>query len=155
MDAGFRGELARGVAASDLARASPATFLVGPDGRIVAKNLCGPALKEAVRNALKDDRLFSAAKSATRPPRFPVTRYEAETKDEPTAGGPAVVVLDDCDPEDRARPVGRIVKDFDLDLGWSPDSAPTHTEQSGRGFDPYRSGPLHRLRDGRPDRLAP
>jgi peroxiredoxin len=40
----------------------PATFLIGPNGRIVASDLRGPALKEAVGKALGDEKLFSAAK---------------------------------------------------------------------------------------------
>jgi thiol-disulfide isomerase/thioredoxin len=91
------GNLHSGVAAAYLVRAIPATFLVGPNGRILAKNLRGPALKEAVHNALKDDTLFSAAKESIRPPRFPVTRFDARTEDGAPADAPAVVVLDDCD----------------------------------------------------------
>jgi nucleoside-diphosphate-sugar epimerase len=45
---GFAGNLNGGVAASYLVRAIPATFLIGPDGRVLARNLRGPALKEAV-----------------------------------------------------------------------------------------------------------
>ncbi len=43
-------------------RAIPATFLIGPNGRILARDLRGPALKEAVRKALSDEKLFRAAK---------------------------------------------------------------------------------------------
>ncbi len=32
----------------------PETFLIGPDGRVLAKNLRGAALKEAIARALKD-----------------------------------------------------------------------------------------------------
>ena len=94
---GFAGNLNGGVAASYLVRSIPATFLVGPDGRVLARNLRGPALKEAIGRALKDRERFSAAKSATRPPRFPVTRFEVENKDRAPADMPAAVVLDDCD----------------------------------------------------------
>ncbi len=52
------GKLLEGVAETYLIRAIPATFLVAPDGRVVAINLRGPALKEAVRNALNDQKLF-------------------------------------------------------------------------------------------------
>ncbi len=43
-------------------RGIPATFLIGPNGRILARDLRGPALKEAVGKALSDEKLFSAAK---------------------------------------------------------------------------------------------
>ena len=75
------GNIYSGIAASFLVRAIPATFLIGPDGRILARNLKGPALHEAVRNALKDEKLFADAKLAIRPPRFAVTRFGAEPKD--------------------------------------------------------------------------
>ena len=43
-------------------RGIPATFLIGPNGRILARDLRGPALKEAVGKALSDEKLFPAAK---------------------------------------------------------------------------------------------
>ena len=43
-------------------REIPATFLIGPNGRILARDLRGPALKEAVGKALSDEKLFPAAK---------------------------------------------------------------------------------------------
>jgi peroxiredoxin len=43
-------------------RGIPATFLIGPNGRILARDLRGPALKEAVRKALSDAKLLPAAK---------------------------------------------------------------------------------------------
>ena len=94
---GFAGNLNGGVAASYLIRSIPATFLIGPDGRVLARNLRGPALKEAIGRALEDRERFSAAKSATRPPRFPVTRFELEGEDRAPAAATAAVVLDDCD----------------------------------------------------------
>ncbi|MCA1685628.1 MAG: TlpA family protein disulfide reductase, partial [Planctomycetia bacterium] len=94
---GFAGNLGGGVAASYLVRSIPATFLIGPDGRVLAQNLQGAALKEAVGNALKDKGRFSAAKSATRPLRFPVTRFEVPIEGRAPAAMPAAVVLDDCD----------------------------------------------------------
>ena len=42
-----------GLALSYKLRSSPATFLIGPDGRILAKDLHGDALKEAITTALK------------------------------------------------------------------------------------------------------
>jgi beta-lactamase regulating signal transducer with metallopeptidase domain/peroxiredoxin/5-hydroxyisourate hydrolase-like protein (transthyretin family) len=52
---GFAGNLQGGLAANYLVKAIPATVLIGPDGRILAKNLRGPALKEAIRKALSDN----------------------------------------------------------------------------------------------------
>jgi peroxiredoxin len=52
------GKMLEGVAETYLVRAIPATFLIAPDGRVLAMNLRGPALKEAVRNALNDQKLF-------------------------------------------------------------------------------------------------
>ena len=40
----------------------PAMFLIGPNGWILARDLRGPALKEAVGKALSDEKLFSTAK---------------------------------------------------------------------------------------------
>ena len=67
---GFAGNLLAGVNASKVykVRAIPATFLIGPDGRILAKNLRGAELKEAVRKALEDPKLFPAANRTTQPP---------------------------------------------------------------------------------------
>ena len=57
---GFAGNLLAGVNAGKVykVRAIPATFLIGPDGRILAKNLRGAELKEAVRKALENPKLF-------------------------------------------------------------------------------------------------
>ncbi len=52
---GFAGDLAMGTGLSYKVHSIPATFLVGPDGRILAKNLRGGELKEAVRAALLAD----------------------------------------------------------------------------------------------------
>jgi thiol-disulfide isomerase/thioredoxin len=52
------GRILEGVAETYLIRGIPATFLIAPDGRVLAMNLRGPALKEAVRNALNDQKLF-------------------------------------------------------------------------------------------------
>ena len=54
----YGGKILEGVAETYLIRAIPATFLIAPDGRVLAMNLRGPALKEAVRNALNDQKLF-------------------------------------------------------------------------------------------------
>jgi beta-lactamase regulating signal transducer with metallopeptidase domain/thiol-disulfide isomerase/thioredoxin/protocatechuate 3,4-dioxygenase beta subunit len=97
----FAGDFNSSVGTSYKLRAIPATFLIGPDGRILAKNLRGTALKEAVARALKDDSLFTANTWAPRPGRFPVTRFEGATSspDESSAHKPLVAVLDDCDPD--------------------------------------------------------
>ena len=44
-------------------RAIPSTFLIAPDGRILARDLRGAALKEAIANALKNDGLFAGRRS--------------------------------------------------------------------------------------------
>jgi hypothetical protein len=54
----YGGKLLEGVAETYLIQAIPATFLIAPDGRVLAMNLRGPALKEAVRDALNDQELF-------------------------------------------------------------------------------------------------
>ena len=80
-------------------RSIPATFLIGPDGRVLAKNLLGEELKRAVAAALADDKLFEAAKSAAPPVRFPVVRF-GEPKDAPKLPAkPAALVMDDRDPD--------------------------------------------------------
>jgi thiol-disulfide isomerase/thioredoxin len=56
------GKMLEGVAETYLIRAIPATFLIAPDGRVLAMNLRGPALKEAVRNALNDQKLFPTSR---------------------------------------------------------------------------------------------
>jgi peroxiredoxin len=59
----FAGRMLEGVVAETyLIRAIPATFLIGPNGRVLAMNLRGAPLKEAVRKALSDEKLFSAVK---------------------------------------------------------------------------------------------
>jgi hypothetical protein len=44
-------------------RAIPSTFLIAPDGRILARDVRGAAFKEAIASALKDDRLFAGRRS--------------------------------------------------------------------------------------------
>ncbi len=51
---GFAGNWGAEVGSSYKIRAMPETFLIGPDGRVLAKNLRGAALKEAIARALKD-----------------------------------------------------------------------------------------------------
>ena len=48
---GFAGDLAMGTCLSYKVRSIPATFLIGPDGRVLSKNLHGGDLKEAIRVA--------------------------------------------------------------------------------------------------------
>jgi beta-lactamase regulating signal transducer with metallopeptidase domain/thiol-disulfide isomerase/thioredoxin len=80
-------------------RTLPATFLIGPDGRVVAKNLRGEELKRAVAAALGNAELFrgGAGEPAAR---FPVVRFEPQASpDSPRAMElAAVVVADDTDP---------------------------------------------------------
>jgi beta-lactamase regulating signal transducer with metallopeptidase domain/thiol-disulfide isomerase/thioredoxin len=80
-------------------RTLPATFLIGPDGRVIAKNLRGEELKRAVAAALGDKELFRGG-VAERAPRFPVVRFEPQaTANSPRVGElAAVVIADDSDP---------------------------------------------------------
>jgi thiol-disulfide isomerase/thioredoxin len=64
---GFAGGLAMGVGLTYRVRSIPATFLIGPDGRILAKRLRGSELKEAVRRAIENPKLFPAATRPTQP----------------------------------------------------------------------------------------
>jgi beta-lactamase regulating signal transducer with metallopeptidase domain/thiol-disulfide isomerase/thioredoxin len=65
---GFAGDLATGVGQRYKVHSIPATFLIGPEGRILVKNLRGTELKDAVRNALGDTKLFPAAATPTQQP---------------------------------------------------------------------------------------
>jgi len=87
-----------GVPSKYTVRSLPATFLIGPDGRVLAKNLRGDELARAVAAALADDNLFKTSGTAPAA-RFPVVRFEPTTNEHPLAGQPAVVVLDDSDPD--------------------------------------------------------
>jgi thiol-disulfide isomerase/thioredoxin len=78
-------------------RSLPATFLVAPDGHILAKNLPADELKRAVAAALKNKDLFTAASTAPRQ-RFQVVKFDAPAVEPKDAEPPAVVVLDDSDP---------------------------------------------------------
>ncbi|MHC5542820.1 TlpA family protein disulfide reductase, partial [Singulisphaera rosea] len=61
---GFGGYIGERLTQNYKVSAFPAMFLVGPDGRILARNPRGPALKEAVQAALKDSALFARADKA-------------------------------------------------------------------------------------------
>ncbi len=52
---GLAGQFGSGARARYDVRGIPSTFLIGPDGRILARDLRGAALKEAVARALKAD----------------------------------------------------------------------------------------------------
>lgn len=78
-------------------RSLPATFLIGPDGKVIAKNLNGAELEQSVFAALIDEGMFARAARMDPPPRFPVTRFEPAA-DAELAAEPAVVLLDNCDP---------------------------------------------------------
>ncbi|MEX0677479.1 MAG: carboxypeptidase regulatory-like domain-containing protein, partial [Pirellulales bacterium] len=97
--AGAAGAGIGGVAAKYTVRSLPGTFLVGPDGLVLAKNLRGDQLKQAVAAALADDKLFEAAKNVTPPARFPVVRFKPDTNAPAPAEKPAILVMDDADPD--------------------------------------------------------
>lgn len=91
----FAGSLHAGIGSDYLVRAIPATFLVGPDGRILAKNLRGDDLRKAIAAALENKAAFAAAaKAPPRPARFPVVRFPLGPNGEAGAGSPALVVVD-------------------------------------------------------------
>ena len=79
-------------------RSLPATFLIAPDGNVLAKNLRGDELKDAVAGALAEDKLFDVETTA-RAARFPVTRFDPSARQPKSTVLPAVVVLDDTDPK--------------------------------------------------------
>ncbi len=81
-------------------RSTQTTFLVGPDGRILAKNLRGAELGAAIEKALKDESLFRETRWAPRPSRFPLTRF-AEPAPAAPDDRPAAFVLDDADADFR------------------------------------------------------
>lgn len=78
-------------------RALPATFLIAPNGKVIATGLRGEELERAVAAALDDETLFSNA-SLERPARFPITRFELadEARDAPSA---VLFVMNDVDPD--------------------------------------------------------
>jgi beta-lactamase regulating signal transducer with metallopeptidase domain/thiol-disulfide isomerase/thioredoxin len=78
-------------------RTLPASFLVGPNGRVIGKNLRGEELKDAVTTALGNEDLFRGDFSE-RPARFPIVRFDV-TEATPAEVEPgSVVVADDTDP---------------------------------------------------------
>ncbi len=97
---GFAGPNPSPASAAYKLRSSQATFLVGPDGRILAKNLRGAELRAAIEKALKDESLFRATRWASRPARFPLTRF-AEPGPATTGDRPVAFVLDDADADFR------------------------------------------------------
>ncbi|WP_165227814.1 M56 family metallopeptidase [Aquisphaera insulae] len=103
---GLAGPLHTGPGHDYLLRTVPANFLIGPDGRILAKDLHGEALKALVMRSLADESLFDPARLAGRPSRFPITKFEvAPAEETPPSTLPAAVVLEDSDPEfENARP---------------------------------------------------
>jgi hypothetical protein len=83
-------------------RTVPSTFLIGPDGHVLATNLKGEKLEEVIAVALLDDKLFTAV-PARRPARFPVvpstdTLDRKGSDSSRPAAPPAVVALCDTDP---------------------------------------------------------
>ncbi len=111
----------------------PATFLIGPNGKVLAKNRRGEALKKAVSEALEDEMLFTG-KFDTKPYRFPVVRFDVDKTEKETAK-PAIVVMDDVDPNfDGEGPHHDAVRAFDSNGKelWA------HTELNNRTV--YRDG---------------
>ncbi|HWB11733.1 MAG TPA: carboxypeptidase regulatory-like domain-containing protein [Pirellulales bacterium] len=84
------------IATAYTVRSLPATFLVAPNGRVLARNLRGDELHKAVAAALADEKLFDNAGQPFG--RFPVVRFELPEA-EPLAAPAGAVVLDNSDPE--------------------------------------------------------
>jgi protocatechuate 3,4-dioxygenase beta subunit len=82
-----------------MVRSLPATFLIGGNGRVIARNPKEADLKQSIDSLLSLGELFETGTAAERPPRFPFTRHEAAADAKPLAAAPAVVVADDTDPE--------------------------------------------------------
>jgi beta-lactamase regulating signal transducer with metallopeptidase domain/thiol-disulfide isomerase/thioredoxin len=87
-----------GPASQYTVRSLPATFLIAPNGNVLAKNLHGDELKEAVAGALANEELFDI-EGIARAPRFPVTRFESGEDPPQPSNQPSVVVLDNTDPK--------------------------------------------------------
>ena len=75
----------------------PCNFLIGPDGRVLAKDISGDQLERTIEAALANQKLFDAP-PAPRGPRFPVTRFPNAADSPKPAEPPAVAVLEDTDP---------------------------------------------------------
>jgi len=58
----------------------PSIFLIGPDGRLIATNLRGPAIKEAVGKALSESTTPSVTQPAGSSPEEPAAKPAAEKK---------------------------------------------------------------------------
>ncbi len=78
-------------------RAISATFLIGPDGRVLARNLKPEELEPTIAAALRNDKLFAAAATG-RPVRFPVVRSTYAPEPPRLAAPPSVIALCDTDP---------------------------------------------------------
>ena len=95
---GFAGPLFAGAGKDYLLRSLPAIFLIAPSGRVLLRNPKDDQLPKAVTEALANESLFHVEPSA-RPPRFPVTRFDVPAETSPMAAAPALIVLDDADPD--------------------------------------------------------
>ncbi|MDB5390229.1 MAG: resA 1 [Planctomycetaceae bacterium] len=75
----------------------PTSYLIGPDGRVLAKNLDAEDLPLILAAMLKDDALF-VRDPDKKSGRFPILRYPTRGQPEIKQAVPAIVVLDDTDP---------------------------------------------------------
>lgn len=101
-------------------RTLPATFLIAPDGKVLAKNLRGDDLVRAVKSSMRDKELFTT-RTDTAPARFPVVRFEVDESSS-DVGSPAIVILDNVDPsfeKDQPHHDGLRVVDADGHELWS------------------------------------
>ena len=103
--AGARGAGMGAIAKKYSVRELPATFLIGPDGRVLSKNLRSADLDAAISTALADETLFAAADATPLPVRFPVTRFTVDDTPPLPADKLAALVMDDSDPDyEKGRP---------------------------------------------------
>lgn len=91
------GNIYQGIAREYKVRVLPSTFVIGPDGRVRARNLRGNALRDAIRDALADEKSFADAATAAHPARFPVTRFDEKDDAAAPAEPPAIAILDNAD----------------------------------------------------------
>ena len=84
----------------------PATFLIGPDGRVLARGLHGDKLKGAVTAALADEQSFQAP-HAQRPLRYPVTRFPVD---------PSTLPADSKPPDADSKPAAVLFANSRLEL---------------------------------------
>jgi hypothetical protein len=87
-----------------MVRALPATFVIGGNRKVLARNPKDDELKLSVDSLLGLGDLFAATQGEP-PPRYPLTKFDV-AEAPPLAGEPALAVLDDTDQRYDARDAG-------------------------------------------------